>query len=83
MNLAGGGKKSEVSEIVEITMVSPIEDVQKTLLVHTVNKPCSSAKIVSKNSLEKYAHLSPVSKNCIYLVEASIDFLEPTLRMPL
>jgi hypothetical protein len=44
MNLAGGAKKSEVSEIVEITMVSPIEeDVKKALLVHTVNKPCSGA----------------------------------------
>ena len=61
MNLAGGAKKSEVSEVVEITMVSPIEeDVKKTLLVHTVNKPCSGAKTVSKTSLAKYPHLKPV-----------------------
>ncbi len=75
MNLAGGAKKSEVSEIVEITMVSPVEeDVKKTLLVHTVNKPCSSAKTVSKKSLVKYAHIKPVLEK-LYLSGGSIDLL--------
>ena len=75
MNLAGGAKKSEVSEIVEITMVSPIEeDVKKTLLVHTVNKPCSGAKTVSKTSLAKYPHLKPVLEK-LHLSGGSIDLL--------
>ena len=75
MNLAGGASKSEVSEIVEITMISPIEkDIKKTLLVHTVNKPCSSAKTVSKKSLEKYAHIKPVLEK-LHLSGGSIDLL--------
>jgi hypothetical protein len=75
MNLAGGAKKSEVSEIVEITMVPPVEeDAEKTLLVHTVNKPCNGAKTVSKKSLEKYAHIKPVSEK-LHLSGGSIDLL--------
>ena len=75
MNLAGGASKSEVSKIVEITMISPIEkDIKKTLLVHTVNKPCSSAKTVSNKSLEKYAHIKPVLEK-LHLSGGSIDLL--------
>ena len=75
MNLAGGASKSEVSEIVEITMISPIEEeVKKTLLVYTVNKTCSGAKTVSKKSLEKYAHIKPVLEK-LHLLGGSIDLL--------
>ena len=56
-------------------MVSPIEeDVKKTLLVHTVNKPCSGAKTVSKTSLAKYLHLKPVLEK-LHLSGGSIDLL--------
>ena len=74
MNLAGGAKKSEVSEIVEITMVSPIEDVEKTLPVHTVNKPCNGDKTVSKKSLAKYPHLKLVLEK-LHLSGGSIDLV--------
>jgi hypothetical protein len=71
MNLAGGAKKSEVSEIVEITMISPIEeDVKKTLLVHT----CNGAKTVSKTLLAKYPNLKPVLEK-LHLSGGSIDLL--------
>ena len=59
MNLAGGSKISETSEIIEITLVSPSEEhIKKPLLVHTVMKPCSSARTISKSLLKKYDHLS-------------------------
>ena len=59
-------------------MISPIEeDVKKTLLVHTVNKPCSGAKTVSKTSLAKYPHLKPVLEK-LHLSGGSIDLLLAT-----
>ena len=48
MNLAGGKKKSEPSQILDITLASPTdEDITKTLQVYTVTRPCSNAKIIS------------------------------------
>ena len=47
MNLAGGQKKAEVSEMIEIDIVLPTdEDIVKILQVPTVRKPCSNAKNV-------------------------------------
>ena len=51
MNLAGGQQRGEVSEVLETVIESPVhEDIRKNLQVHTVRKPCSSAKIVSRKS---------------------------------
>jgi len=49
MNLAGGEKKSEPSQILDITLASPTDkDITKTLQVYTVTRPCSNAKTISK-----------------------------------
>jgi hypothetical protein len=75
MNLAGGSTRSETSEIIEITLVSPVEEcIEKTLVVHTVSKPCSNAKTVSKSSLEKYCHLNPVLDK-LHLSGGNVDLL--------
>ena len=50
MNLAGGKKKNEPSQIINITLASPTdEDITKTLQVYTVTRPCSNAKQFLKN----------------------------------
>ena len=75
MNLAGGSKRPEISEIIGVTLVSPVEkQIKKPLLFHTVEKPCSSAKTMSKNSLEKYSHLKPPSGD-LHLSGGSVDLL--------
>lgn len=51
VNLAGGKKKSEPSEIIDITVAPPSdEDITKTLQVYTVTRPCSSARTISRVS---------------------------------
>ena len=61
MSLAGGQKKAEVSEMIEIDIVSPIdEDIVKNLQVHTVRKPCSNAKNVPRKSIDGYGHLKSI-----------------------
>ena len=75
MNLAGGKKKSEPSEIIDITVASPSdEDITKTLQVYTVTRPCSSAKTISKESVRQYSHLKNVSDK-IHLSGGAIDLL--------
>ena len=75
MNLAGGKKKSEVSEVIEITVTSPTEeDIKKILQVHTVRKPCSSAKTVSRRSIESYPHLKTFSHK-LHLSGGTVDLL--------
>ena len=50
MSLAGGKKKSEPSQIIDITVASLTdEDILKTLQVYTVTRPCSSAKTISRS----------------------------------
>ena len=62
MNLAGGKKKREPSQIIDITVASLTdEDILKTLQVYTVTRPCSSAKTISKEQVGHYAHLKNVS----------------------
>ena len=75
MNLAGGSKRSETSEIIRITMMSRVEEhVKKPLLVHTVSKPCSS---------KQYPHLKPVIEK-LHLSGGSVDLLLRTdLQMDL
>ena len=63
MNLAGGEKRSETSEIIEITVASSKEkDIRKTLEVYTIKRPCSAAKTISKETIEHFPHLKPVAK---------------------
>ena len=75
MNLAGGKKKSEPSEIIDVTVAPPSdEDITKTLQVYTVTRPCSSAKTISKESVGQYSHLKNVSDK-IHLSGGAIDLL--------
>ena len=75
MNLAGGSRRSETSEIIGITLVSPAEKhIKKPQLVHGVEKPCSSVKTISKNSSGKYSHIKPLSGE-LHLSSVSGDLL--------
>ena len=75
MNLAGGEKKSEVSEVINITVASPTEeDVMKTFQVYTIKKPCSGAKTISRESVECYFHLKNISDK-LHLTGGVIDLL--------
>jgi hypothetical protein len=47
---------------------------KKPFLVHTVSKPCRSAKTISKSSLEKYGHLKPIVEK-LHLSGGSVDLL--------
>ena len=54
MHLAGGKKKNEASQIIDITSASPTdEDIKKTLQVYTVSRPCSDANTISKELVEQ------------------------------
>ena len=49
MNLAGGNKKSEESELINISVVSTAEDhIQKSVRAYVINKPYSPARTVSR-----------------------------------
>jgi len=75
MNLAGGKKKSEPSQIIDITVASLTdEDISKTLQVYTVTRPCSSAKTISKEQVGHYTHLKNVSDK-LHLSGRAIDLL--------
>ena len=75
MNLAGEQKKSEESELVNIT-VAPIseETIQKPMQAYAINKPCSSAKTVSRRIVNSYPHLDAIW-NKLYLSGGSIGLL--------
>ena len=61
MNLPRAQKKAEVSEMIEINIVSPTDDdIVKNLQVHTVRKPCSNAKNVPRKSIDGYALLKSI-----------------------
>ena len=75
MNLAGGQQRGEVSEVLEIVIESPVdEDIQKNLQVHTVRKPCSSAKTVSRKSVEAYPHRKTIADK-LHLSGGTVDLL--------
>ena len=58
MNLAGDRKKSEESELIDVGVSSTLEQsVQKSMQAYAINKPCSSARAVSRTALESYPHL--------------------------
>ena len=51
MNLTGGQKKSEESELIDLAVSSTLEQsVQKSIQAYAINKPCSSAKTVSRTA---------------------------------
>ena len=73
MNLAGGQKEAEVSEMIEIKVKSPAdEDILKNLQVHTVRKPHSNAKNVSRKSIESYPRLKSVAET-LHLSGGTVD----------
>ena len=75
MNLAGGEKKSEASEVIEITVASTTEeDIRKTLEVYTIKRPCSAAKTISKEAIEHFPHLKSVADK-LHLCGGTIDLL--------
>ena len=56
MTLAGGQKRAEMSEMIEIENASPVdEDILKPVKAYTVRKPCSNAKNVWRKAVEKYS----------------------------
>ena len=63
MNLARGHKKSEEdSELGGITVASIFEeDIQKTMQVYAINKPCNPAKTVSRKSVDSYPHSEAIT----------------------
>ena len=78
MNLAGGQKKAEVSEMMQIDIVSPTdEDIVKSLQVHTVRKPCSNAKSVPRKAIDGYAHLKSIADK-LHLSGGAVDLLVGT-----
>ena len=75
MNLAGGGKRSESSEVLDIVVSSPVEEsVKKTLQIHTVRKPCSSVQTISRKSVESYPHLKAIVDK-LHLAGGAVDLL--------
>ena len=76
MNLAGGQKKSEESELINITVLSASEeDIQKSMQVNAVNKPCSPAKAVSRKTVNSCQHLEAIS-NKLYLSGLNCRFVD-------
>ncbi|KAK3696586.1 hypothetical protein QZH41_005861 [Actinostola sp. cb2023] len=75
MNLAGGETKSEVSDLLEIT-VTPVaeEGIKKSLHVYTVARPCSGPKTVSRKLVDSYPHFKPISDK-VHLSGGTIDLL--------
>ena len=84
MNLAGGQKKSEASEFLDITVVSNTEpSIQKSMRAYSINKPCSPARTVSRTTLESYPHLKSISEQ-LHISGGTVDLLiEQTLPTPL
>ena len=75
MSLAGGKKKSEPSQIIDIMIASPTdEDIMKPLQVYTVARPCSNSKRISSDLVEQYTHLKNVSDK-LHLSGGAIDLL--------
>jgi hypothetical protein len=62
MNLAGRKKKAEMSELVNITVMSPCDKtIEKHVSVYTLTNLCSPVKTISKHAVNKYQHLQIIS----------------------
>jgi hypothetical protein len=61
VNLAGGSKRSEMTEDLEIFIIPSTEPtVAKRLNVYTAQKLCSPAKTISNKLIENFDHLKPI-----------------------
>ena len=75
MNFAGGQKKSEASEFLDITVVSNTEpSLQKSMRAYAIKKTCRPATTVSRTTLESYRHLKSVSEQ-LHLSGGTVDLL--------
>jgi hypothetical protein len=75
MNLAGGKKKAEMSELVNITVMSPCDKtIEKHVSVYTLTNLCSPVKTISKHAVNKYQHLQIIS-NKLHLAGGKVDLL--------
>ena len=73
MNLAGGQKKSEASEFLDITVVSNTElSIQKSMRTYAIKKPCRPSRTVSRTTLECYPHLKSVSEQ-LHVSAGTVD----------
>ena len=62
INLAGGNKKSEESELINMSVVSTAEEnIQKSMPAYAINKSCSPARTVSRKFVHSYPHLKAIS----------------------
>ena len=68
MNLVGGQKKSEESELIDLAVSSTLEQgVQKFMQAYAINKPCSSATTVSRTTLESYPSFKTSHKQFAFI----------------
>ena len=75
MNFAGGQKKSEASEFLDIKVVSNTEpSTQKSMRAYAIKKPFRPATTVSRTTLESYPHLKSISEQ-LHLSGGTVDFL--------
>ena len=73
--LVEGQKKAEVSRTIEIEVASSAdEDIVKNFQVHTVRKPYSNAKNVSRTLVESYPHLKSIAEKS-HLSAGVVDLL--------
>ena len=63
MNFAGGQKKSEASEFLDITVVSNTElSIQNSMRTYAIKKTCRPSRTVSRTTLPSYHHLKSISE---------------------
>lgn len=75
MTLARSNKKSEESELINISVVSTAEEhIQKSMRAYAINEPCSPAKTVSWKIVNSYLHLKAIW-NKLYLSGGAVDLL--------
>ena len=73
MTFAGGKKKSEASEFLDITVVSNTElSIQKSMRTYAIKKPCRPSRTVSRTTLECYPHLKSVSEQ-LHVSAGTVD----------
>ena len=75
MNFAGGQKKSDVSEFLDITVFSNTEpSFHKSMRAYAIKKPFRPARTVSRTTLESYPHLKSISEQ-LHLSSGTVDLL--------
>ena len=75
MNLVGGKKKSEISQLVNITVLSPCGGiVEKSISAYTLTNVCSPAKTISRQFINSYQHWQPIVDQ-LHIDGGKIDLL--------